>query len=116
MSQFDNAGFDDLRNYIENNWNWLSLRDSSGSEVTRIDVNSDGRVSWSGSNSNPMTLSGTFTGGDGDIAQATTYTEARLYKTSGSSTSMASESFTDATIEASVDELTISIDVEIPNL
>ena len=116
MSDFDSAGHEDIRTYIQNNWPFVALVDDSGTEVTRIDVNNDSRASWSsGPTSNPLEITITITGGDSDMpALPVTFAWSESYKTSGSSTRMAPDPFTNATLEAPADELTLTHQIEHP--
>ena len=118
-SSFDTAGYTDVRDYIQNNWTHIALVDDAGNEVTRIDVTADSRSSWSsGSGTNPLEATITVTGGDSDIDVATngavTIVRTESYKGSGASTRMAADPFTNATLEATEDELTITHQIEVP--
>lgn len=118
-SNFDADGNADVRNYIQNNWTHVALVDSAGNEVTRIDIAGDSRSSWSsGSGSNPLEATITVTGGDSDIDVGTngaiTFTRTESYKGSATSTRMAADTFTNATLEASNDELVITHTIEVP--
>ena len=54
-SPFSSDGTVDIRQYIQNNWNYVGLRDDTGTIITRIDVANDTRASWSsGPQSDPL--------------------------------------------------------------
>jgi len=120
-SEFNAAGYEDVRTYIQNNWTHIALINDSGTEITRIDVAADSRSSWSsGPSTNPLTATITVTGGDSDIDVesngAVTISKTESYKSGGASTSMAGDPFTNATLEASNDEVTITHDIEHPTI
>jgi len=116
-SSFDAAGNEDLRAYIQNNWTYVALVDDGGSEVTRIDIVNDSRASWSsGSGSNPLTATITIQGSDSDVPLPTTFARSESYKSSGGTTRMAGDPFTNATLEADADELTLTHDIELPTI
>ncbi|OYR94042.1 hypothetical protein DJ71_02345 [Halorubrum sp. E3] len=114
---FDNAGFEDLHTYIQNNWSFVAVVDDGGTEVLRWDVAANSNASWSGgSGSTPLTATLTVTGQDitdagGSLPVTIDRTES--YKTSGSSTRMCGDPFTNATLEAPADEVTITHEIEV---
>lgn len=113
------AGYEDLRSYVQNNWKYVALINDSGTEVTRINIPNDSRASWtSGSGSNPLEVEVVVTGGDSDIDVqsngATTISKAASYKTSTGGSNLGDETLTNATLEASQDELTVTHTIEIP--
>jgi hypothetical protein len=117
MTVFDSGGFEDLRSYIQSNWTHAEFIDDSGSVIFRLSISGDGRLSWtSGSASNPLTLESQFTGSDSDISLPVTFRRVDLYKGSGATTRMGNDTHIDATLEASADSVTITTDVEMPNL
>lgn len=115
---FDSAGNEDLRTYIQNSWAFIAVVDASGGEVLRWDANNNASVTWtSGPASNPLVAELTVSGQDildagGSLPVTLTRTE--LYKSTGTSTRMATDPYTDATLEAPNDELTITHNIEIP--
>jgi hypothetical protein len=120
MSQFEPAGFEDLRTYLQNNWNHIGVVDTGGNEQIRWDVSLNSNASFtSGPGSNPLTAQLTITGQDildagGSLPVTLTKTE--VFKSSGSSTIMGQDSMTDATLEATGDEVVVTHDYEMPNL
>jgi len=113
------AGYEDLRNYVQNNWQYVALIDDSGTEITRINIPNDSRASWaSGSGNNPLKVEIVVEGGDSDVDVqsngAITFLKVASYKVSGGGSNLGDETFTNATLEASQDELTITHTIEIP--
>ena len=118
-SPFDSAGYEDVRSYIQSNWTHVALVDDDGNEVTRINITSDSRSSWSsGSGSNPLEATITVAGGDSDIDVQSngtiTIVQTESYRGNATSTRMAADPFTDATVEATNDEVTITHTIEHP--
>jgi hypothetical protein len=119
MTTFDSGGHEDLRQAIIDRWTHLALVDSSGNEETRISISGDARAQWTqGAGSNPITVSCTVKGGDSDISTPFTVLRAELYTSSSDTTRRAHDdtSTPRPTLEASEDEVTITIDVEHPNV
>lgn len=120
MSQIDAAGLADLRTYIQNNWPFVAVVDSTGAEVLRWDVAANADASWtSGPSSNPLTAELTIEGNDiqnagGSLPVTLVKTEA--YKTDAASTVMSDDPITDATFEAPEDSLVITHEFQIPPL
>lgn len=117
-TQFDAAGFEDLRQYVQNNWDHIALLDTGGTEHLRIDVPNDSRASFSSDyTSNPVTATITITGQDLIDAGATlpvTLDTTETYKTDAATSRTSHDTHTDATLEASSDEVTITHDYEQP--
>ena len=115
-SNFDTDGYTDLRAYIQNNWTHIAVVDSGGNEQLRWDVAANSNASWSsGPSSNPLEATLTITGQDIQDAGGTlpvTLTRTESYKGSGTSTRMGADTYTDATLEAPADEVTITHQIE----
>lgn len=117
MTAFDSGGFEDIRSYIQSNWTHAEFIDDSGSVIFRLSISGDGRLSWtSGSGSNPLTLEAQFNGSDSDISLPTTFSRVDLYKGSTTTTRMGNDTHVNGTLEASSDSITITTDVEMPNI
>lgn len=115
MTQLATDGFEDIRSYIQTNWPFIAIVDANGNEVTRIDVPNDARASWSsGSSTNPLEATITLTGSDSDITLPVTIDTTESYKSSGATTVMGSDTFADATLQNSGDELTITHQISLP--
>jgi len=118
MTQFDSAGFEDLRTYLQNNWAFIAVLDDAGAEQLRWDVAANSSASFtSGASSNPLTAELTVTGQDIQDAGGTlpvTIKTTEVYKSGPASTRMGSDSMTDATLESSADEVVITHDYEMP--
>lgn len=117
-TQFDSAGFSDLRSYIQSNWPFVAVIDDSGNEVLRWDVAANSNASWSsGPSSNPLEATLVITGQDIVDAGGSTPVTIDLtesYKTSSATTRMCGDPFTNATLEAPADEVTITHQLSLP--
>lgn len=118
MTSFDANGYDDLRSYMQNNWRHIAIVDDQGTELFRINVNTDSRASFvSGSGANPLTAEITLTGQDfmdEGISLPSTVALTEVYKTSAGTTRVAHDSVKDATVETANDEVIITHDYKIP--
>lgn len=116
---FNGGGYKDIREHIKNEWTHVSLIDESGAEVTRINISSDSRITWTNSfETNPLEITVEITGSDSDIplsqSGSVTISEIELYKSSSATVSMSIGTFPDATLESTGDELTITQQIEVP--
>lgn len=113
-------GFTDLRGYVQSNWPYVAVIDGTGTEQLRWDVAANSNASFtSGSSTNPLTAELEVTGQDLIDAGASlpvTLTKTESYKSSSATTAMGSDTFTDATLEASGDTVTISHNIELPTI
>lgn len=120
MTEFDAYGYEDLRQYLQNNWNYIAVLDSGGTEHLRWDVAANSNASFtSGPTNNPLTAELTITGSDLQNAGATlpvTLDTTETYKSSGASSRTSHDPFTDATLEASGDQVVITHDYEMPQI
>ncbi|WP_226479156.1 hypothetical protein [Natrinema amylolyticum] len=126
MSNFNAAGFTDLRQYITsmNGWTHVALIDDAGNEETRIDIHNDSRASWGDASANPTDLTITLSGSDSDIAAPVTLERAELHLSSSSTTTMhdgplqgeinGSLQAAAVTIGSDTDEGTVTYTVELP--
>lgn len=100
----DGSGFDDLQQHVRQVWDTVVLFNSDGNVETTLDIDSDSRAYWSGSD--PRTLVVTITGDDNDITRPLSILELGLQK---DGTVMTTES-TDGNkrIDARHDEITMT--------
>jgi len=113
-------GKTDLREYIQNSWNYVVLVSDSGSEITRINIDTDDRASWSEDyTNNPVEATITIKGSHNDIVDPDATKGTIISKTqsvvSDSSTVVLSEDTdTDVVIEADNDEVIVTHRIEYP--
>lgn len=66
-SPYNDAGQQDLREYITANWTQLALIDETDTIEAVLDITSDSRASWTDPATNPIEARATVNGGDSDI-------------------------------------------------
>lgn len=127
MTEYNSNGYDDVRSYVYNNHNWLALIDDTGSEILRLDLNADSRVTEnSGPASNPIEYTITITGQDiqnAGFSLPLTLTDGEVHETSSTTASFATDALKDAngnatqaTLEAETDEVAINFTNEWPDI
>lgn len=118
MSVVQNAGYQDIRDYIQANWKYIELRDENQNPVLRIGIE-DSRVTWThtaGAQTLEMTC--VIKGDDPDIAPLLpqTFAGAALFKVSSGGSAMSEEEFTTFTMSSENDQLTIIYQLEVPQI
>jgi hypothetical protein len=116
MSEIKQAGYQDLRDYIQNNWTYIELRDNNGLAVVRLPI-SDPRVSWTHlPGSQTLELTVIVKGSDPDILVPQTFAGTAIYKVANEGVPMSEETFVPFTIMSEDDELTIRHQIEVPEV
>lgn len=116
MAEITSAGYQDIRDHVEATWTYHELRDGSAAAIVRLAL-SDSRVTWThAANAQTLELTTIITGSDVDITLPQTFAASALYKVATSGSALSEESFTQFTIEATNDQLTIKHRVEIPRV
>lgn len=119
-TEFDASGYDDLRSYVFNQWNWIGIVDDTGTEQLRWDIQSNSNVTiTSDASTNPATVEITVTGQDildagGSLPVTLTRTD--LFKDSTTSTRRGHDTMSNATLDVSDDQVTITHDYELPSV
>lgn len=118
MSVVQNAGYQDIRDYIQANWKYIELRDGSQNPVLRIGI-ADPRVTWThtaGAQTLEMTC--VIKGNDSDVASLLpqTFAGAALFKVASGGSAMSAEVFTNFTMSSESDQLTIVYQLEVPQV
>jgi hypothetical protein len=119
MVEYDAHGYDQVRSFVQSNWNWLAILDDSGTEHLRWDLTSNSNVTLeSDATANPLEYTITITGQDLVDAGATlpvTLSEGELYETSSATTPIGQDSLRDgdgnattATLEATSDTVDLT--------
>jgi len=116
MSVVQNAGYQDIRNYIQDNWKYIELRDENQDPVLRIGIG-DSRVTWThtaGAQTLEMTC--VIKGSDSDVKNLLpkTFAGAALFKVESEGSAMSEEEFTNFTMSSESDQLTIIYQLEVP--
>lgn len=118
MSVVQNAGYQDIRDYIQANWKYIELRDEEQDPVLRIGIE-DPRVTWThiaGAQTLEMTC--VIKGYDSDVAPLLpkTFAGAALFKVASGGSAMSEEEFTNFTMSSESDQLTIVYQLEVPEV
>lgn len=114
-TEIPSAGYTDLRDYVRNNWDYIELVDDTGSQVLRVSVSGDSRASWT-DNGQTQLAEITVTGGDSDITTPVTIAESALFDVASGGSAYSTDTFTNATLDQSGDELTVQHEVQIPQV
>lgn len=46
MAEISQAGYADLRNYVQDNWAYIGIKDLSGAAIMRVSNQNDSRCTW----------------------------------------------------------------------
>lgn len=116
MAEITSTGYQSIRDFIEDDWTYIELRDGSGSAIIRIDV-TDPRVSWTHSaGAQTLELTCIIKGSDSDITPPKTFQYSALYSVASGGSPHSVEEFTPFTIGAAEDELTVKHRIEVPQV
>lgn len=117
------AGYQAVRDYIDSgastpaDWDYIELRDDTNSQVLRVSITGDSRAQWVHSAGDQVLEAEiVVSGGDGDVPTPTTFAGSAFYKAASGGSELAYDSFTNATIESSDDQLTVSHRIEVPQV
>ena len=115
--EIQTKGYEDLRQYIKDNWEYISLRDEDDTEVVRLDP-SDERVEWKDFDveDQELVLEVTVRGDDGDIPTPTTFKYSELYKTGSGGDTLSRREITETAVEEDDDEMTIRHAIQVPKV
>jgi len=111
------AGDEDIRAYIEENWTYVALVDDEGEEVTRLDIEEDSRAEFvSDAADNPLTIEVSVEGSDDDIPVPTTFERSELFKVDTDGDELSGDDFAEGTAEIASenDTLQVTHDIEQP--
>lgn len=116
MAEVTEPGYQDLRDYIEANWDYMEPYDDNQNAILRIDV-SDGRLQWTHTaGSQTLVLEGVFQGSDSDISLPQTFSGSRIFDVGTDGDAYSDESFTNFTMEDDNDQITIEHEIEVPEV
>lgn len=118
MAAITSAGYQDLRDYIQANWQYIELRDTSGAAVVRLPV-SDARVDWvHATNAQTLQLRVILTGSDADVPVPVTFRSGALYKVAGGGNPFSVETLVegDALINADPDVVQATLSIQVPQV
>ena len=113
MTQVTTEAYQDLRNYIQENWKYVELQDEAGKAIIRLSP-SDSRVSWVHvANAQILKLQVIIKGNDPDIVAPKTFAKSAIYKVATGGSPYSLETFTPSII-AKDDEITIIHSIQVP--
>lgn len=114
MAEITSQAYDNLRNYIQTNWNYIELRNDVGTGIVRLNT-TDSRVT-STLEGQTVKLQVVVKGSDTDIAYPITISSSAIYDVATGGNAYSVESFTPFTIESDQDELTVIHNIEVPQI
>lgn len=119
MAQFTTPGYDDIRAYVRANWTYIELRDTAGTAIVRLPL-SDARVDFveSAAGTNPLMLRVVITGSDADIPVPVTVRSSAIYKVASGGSALSVETLVegDGIISADADTITVTHNLEVPEI
>ncbi|MDD2288027.1 MAG: hypothetical protein PHY55_04250 [Bacteroidales bacterium] len=118
MAEVNASAYQDLRDYIQANWNYIELQDEAGNPIIRKDI-TDARVTWNHlAGAQTLELKFVVTGSDVDISSLLplTFAKSAIFKVATGDTAFSTETFTSFTISSAEDQLTIIHKIEVPQV
>jgi len=116
VTEITNAGYQTIRDFIQSNWSYVEIRNSSGAAIIRIST-SDSRCSWiHAPGDQVLKLQVIITGSDSDITLPITIAGAAMYDVASGGNALAEGTFTAATLEADADQVKVEIDIQVPQV
>ncbi|KJE26478.1 hypothetical protein LG52_75 [Geobacillus kaustophilus] len=116
MAEITSSAYQALRNYIQNNWKYIELRDDTGNAIIRLSP-SDSRVSWIHSAGDQiLKLQVVIKGSNTDIQKPKTFASSAIYDVATGGQPYSIESFSPFTIESDQDELTVIHEIQVPKV
>jgi hypothetical protein len=116
MAEITASAYQALRNYIQNNWKYIELRDDAGNAIIRLSP-SDSRVTWvHNAGDQVLKLQVIIKGSDADITKPKTFASSAIYDVATDGNAYSVESFTPFTIESDMDELTVIHEIQVPKI
>ena len=115
MAEFLEAGYQDIRDHVENTWTYVEVRDDEDSVVLRIGAE-DERVEWTHDpESQELRLELLLSGSDEEITVGTTtVNKSVIYKTDDGGEPLAEEYYSPFVFDQEEDELLIVHRLQIP--
>lgn len=116
MAEITSSAYQAIRDYIQQNWKYIELRDDAGNAIVRLSP-SDSRVSWiHNAGDQTLKLQVIIKGSDADITKPQTFASSAIYDVATGGQPYSIESFTPFTIESDQDELTVIHSIEVPQV
>lgn len=116
MAEITSVAYQNLRDYIQANWNYIELQDDTGTPILRLSP-SDSRVTWThNAGDQTLKLQIIVKGSDTDITKPKTFASSHIFNVATGGTSFSDEVFTAFTIETDQDELTVIHSIQVPQV
>lgn len=116
MAEVTTEAYQDLRDYIEDNWDYIEFRDDADNPVVRLGV-SDPRIEWSHTaGDQELEITAVLRGDDGDITTPQTISKSLIFKQDTGGDPLSVEELTEFTIEQDDDELTVKHKIQVPQI
>lgn len=116
MAEITSQAYQDLRDYIQANWQYIELQDDTGTPILRLSP-SDSRVTWTHTaGEQTLKLQIIVKGSDTDITLPSTFASSHIFKVASGGSAFSSETFTSFTIESEQDELTVIHNISVPQV
>lgn len=116
MAEITEAGYQTVRDFIEANWIYHSLRDDADAEVLRLST-ADARVSWTHTaGAQVLELTTVISGADTDVTTPQIFAGSEIYNVATEGEPLADETFEAFTINTTSDELTVKHRIEVPQV
>jgi len=116
MAEITTDAYQNLRDYIESNWQYIELQDDTNAVIVRLDP-SDSRVTWTHTaSSQTLELQVVITGSDADITLPQTFAKSVIYNVVTGGNPFSTETFTAFDMTQAEDQLTVTHNVEVPQV
>jgi len=116
MAEITTQAYQAIRNYIQQNWKYIELRDDVGNAIVRLSP-SDSRVKWIHNlGDQVLKLQIIVKGSDTDITKPKTFASSAIYDVATGGNAYSIESFTPFTIQSDMDELTVIHEIQVPKV
>lgn len=122
-TEIDGSGYSDFRKVVNSSqsqpdqWDYISVRDGSGTEIFRVSITGDSRAQWNTSDTTttPQEAEITVSGDDAEISLPQTISGSALFTVSSGGTARhIDDSMADATLEAASDQVVITHQIDGP--
>ncbi|MGG4039292.1 hypothetical protein [Heyndrickxia ginsengihumi] len=116
MAEITTQAYQNLRDYIQSNWQYIELQDDSDGAILRLSP-SDSRVTWThNAGDQTLKLQIVVKGSDTDITLPKTFASSHIFNVATGGISFSDESFTPFTMSTDQDELTVIHNIQVPQV
>lgn len=116
MAEITSYAYQNLRDYIQANWQFIELQDEAGTSIIRISPTGS-RCTWThNAGDQTLKLQVVIKGSDTDITLPCTFAKSVIYNVATGGNAISEESFTPFTLETDQDELTVIHNIQVPQV